>query len=177
MATATSAKAVMVFTGKSVRRVLREGGSQSWRLDPHHAKRCEFIVCCRSGRSDLDPVEELPELRGSAFLVGRVSGIEQATDDGWDDRWLVKMSDFARVNIPDVWQRHGGRNPVQYSTMAALGIDPTTLTFEPMPQMEPTEDVRPSKKAGPGLTIAEAKRGLAQMFGVNEDAVEITIRG
>lgn len=168
-----AARAVVVFTGKSVERIFREGGSQSWRLDPHHAKQCEYVVCCRS---DVDWVEG-PEPKGSAFLVGRVSGVEQATDDDCEDRWLVKISDFARVDIPDVWQQHGGRNPVRYTTMGALGIDPATLVFEPMPQVEPTEDVRPSKKAGPGLTIAEAKRGLAQMFGVNEDAVEITIRG
>jgi hypothetical protein len=34
-----------------------------------------------------------------------------------------------------------------------------------------------ARSAAQGLTIAEAKRGLAKSFGVKEDAIEITIRG
>jgi hypothetical protein len=164
---------IVVFTGKSVERILREGGSQSWTLNPYHAKRCEYLVCCRSG---VDWVEG-PEPKGSAFLLGRVSGVEESTDPHSPGRWLVKISDFAGVDIPDLWQRIGGRNPVRYTTLEDLGIDPTAVTFQPVPPQRQANGVAPVSGSVRPLTIAEAKRGLAETFGVSEEAVEITIHG
>lgn len=164
--------AIVVFTAKSVEHMLQDGGTQSWVLDKSNAKHCEYVVCCRSG---LDEVEG-PEPKGSAFLVGRVSDVVPSTEH--PGRWLVRMSEFARVNLPDVWK--GWRNPVKYIDLAELGIDPADLTFEPMP--EPSAEAAPAaaKAGGAGvgpLTIAQAKRGLSLTFGVPEEAVEITIRG
>jgi len=163
---------IVVFTGKSFEHVIADGGSQSWVLDRNNALHCEYLVCCRSG---VDWVEG-PEPQGSAFLVGRISDVVPSTET--PRRWLVKMSAFARVSIPGVWQ--GWRNPVRYTDLASLGIDPGTLTFEPMPEPAAADlrvtasEIRP---AGGPLTINEAKRGLALTFGVSEEAIEITIRG
>lgn len=164
--------AIVVFTAKSVEHMLKDGGTQSWVLDKSNAKHREYVVCCRSG---LDEVEG-PEPKGSAFLVGRVSDVVPSPEH--PGRWLVRMSEFARVNLPDVWK--GWRNPVKYIDLAELGIDPEDLTFEPMP--EPSAGAAPAAArtggAGVGpLTIAQAKRGLSLTFGVPEEAVEITIRG
>jgi hypothetical protein len=164
-----SPSAVAVFTGKSLDHILEDGGSQSWKLDPHHAKRCEYLVCCRS---DVSWVEG-PEPKGASFLIGRVSGVEPSTET--EGRWLIKISDYAPVDIPEVWQRTRSRNPVHYSTLEDLGIDLDRLTFEPVPEREAAG--APVGKPGRPLTIAEAKRGLAEYFGVSEDAIEITIRG
>lgn len=164
--------AVVVFTGKSIDRVVSDGGSQSWVLDRNNALHCEYLVCCRSG---IDWVEG-PEPRGSAFLVGRISDVVPSTET--KGRWLIKICAFSRVAIPNVWQ--GWRNPVRYTDFASLGIDPNTLTFEPMPEpVITTQSVTPSdaRPSGSPLTISEAKRGLALSFGVSEDAIEITIRG
>jgi len=49
-----------------------------------------------------------------------------------EGRFLIQFSEYARVNIPDAW--HGGRNPVSYGTLQDLGIDPSTLKWEPMPK-------------------------------------------
>lgn len=164
---------IAVFTGKSLDHILKDGGSQSWVLDRNKAKHHEYLVCCRSG---VEWVEG-PEQQGSAFLVGRISDVVRSTETA--GRWLVKISAFARVDVPHAWQ--GWRNPVRYTTLSELGIDPAALLFEQMPDVDPAAQPLPlegsASKEVPPLTIAEAKRGLARTFGVNEDAIEITIRG
>lgn len=167
--------AIVVFTANSTEHMMKDGGTQSWVLDKSNAKHCEYVVCCRSGSDEV----EGPEPKGSAFLVGRVSDVVPSTEH--PGRWLVRMSEFARVNLPDVWK--GWRNPVKYIDLAELGIDPAELTFEPMPEPSPQAASapaagKPEGGAGVGpLTIAQAKRGLSLTFGVPEEAVEITIRG
>ena len=65
--------------------------------------------------------------------------------------------------------------------MKDLGIDPATLNTganagaERKPSAQPETHQR--NGAEQPLTIAEAKKGLAQTFGVSPDAIEITIRG
>jgi hypothetical protein len=51
--------------------------------------------------------------------------------DGDDTRWRVRIGDYAKIAIPHAWD--GGRNPVRYTTLQELGIDPATLEFEPIP--------------------------------------------
>jgi hypothetical protein len=64
-----------------------------------------------------------------------------------------------------------------------LGIDPATLHFEPMPLITEIQHSNENKvileeeHKSKGLTIPEAKKGLALTFGVNPDAIEIVIRG
>ena len=172
--------AIAIFCGKSKEHILRDGGSQSWRLLPRNAAQHEYVVCCRSG---VDWVEG-PEKRGSAFLVGRISGVVPATDNDTTDRFLVKMSEYAELNVPDVWQ--GWRNPIKYTTLEELGINLDGLDFKPMPPVEPV--VRGAIKSIAGspehdamtqltLTIAQAKKALAATYEVKEEAIEITIRG
>lgn len=167
--------AIAVFTGKSVETIVRDGGSCAWVLDRAHAIRARYLVCCRSG---VEWVQG-PEPQGSAFLVGIVSDIVPSSES--PGRWRIKISEFARINLPEVWQ--GWRNPVRYTDLETLGIDAAKLAFEPMPQPESITEAPPagpravSKGAIGPLTIPEAKRGLAQTFGVAEDAIEITIRG
>lgn len=164
--------AIAVFTGKSIERVITDGGSQSWVLDRSNALHCEYLVCCRSGINWV----EGPEPHGSAFVVGRISGVVPSTET--KGRWLIRISDFARVSIPGVWQ--GWRNPVRYTDLKSLGIDPNTLTFETVPEPNTADTQRMTsmtKSAGSPLTIGEAKRGLALTFGVSEEAIEITIHG
>ena len=172
-----SEEAIVVFTAKSVERILREGGTSSWRLDRNHARKCDFAVCTRNANADW---VEGSEIHHSAFLVGKVRDVVQTPDpdyDDRDDRFLVQFSEYARVEISDVWK--GDRNPVKYATLEDLGIDPTVLDWKPMP--EPSEipgpaQPLPSTGTAP-LTMAEAKKGLALTFGVSPEAIEITIRG
>lgn len=167
------ASAIAVFSGKSKERILREGGTQSWRLVPSHASKQEFVVCCRSGVAWAEGAEE----RGSAFVVGRVVGVKKAEEA---ERYLIQMSEYADVSVPGAWK--GWRNPVKYTTLEELGIDATALQFKPMPQ---TVDPVAAPHAIPSLedisylslTIAQAKSALSRHYEVPADAIEITIRG
>jgi hypothetical protein len=162
---------VVVFTAKSVNRLLREGGTSSWRLDRNHARQCAFAVCTRNAYADW---VEGPEDHHAAFLVGKVKDVVPSPEH--KDRYLVQFSRYALVKIPDVWK--GDRNPVKYSSLKELGIDPATLKWEEMPESteSPLAGSNAPAVASP-LTIPEAKRGLALTFGVRPDAIEITIRG
>lgn len=166
-------KTIVVLTAKSIDRILAEGGTSSWRLDRNNARQCDFAVCTRNAQADW---VEGPEPHHSAFLVGRVKDVVPASEKG---RYLVVFSEFARVNIPDVWKND--RNPLRYSTLTELGIDPSTLKWETMPQLVESPavftGVAPADKAGSySLTLEEAKNGLARTFNVAPEAIEITIR-
>ena len=167
--------ALAVFTAKSTARILREGGSSAWVLNPVRAKECSWLVCAQN-RHNPDHELDGNEPHGSGFLVGRISGLAPAT--GEPDRWLVEIDRFARVELPSLWA--GWRNPVRYTTLEDLGIDLDTLTFEDMPHQEkpaPTSQAPALVDSPAGLTIAQAKAGLATMYGVDPESIEITIRG
>lgn len=167
-------KVVVVLTAKCVNRILREGGTCSWRLDRNNARQREFAICTRNANADW---VEGSEEHHAAFLVGRIKDVVLspfATGE-YQGRYLIQFSEYALVNVPEVWK--GDRNPVKYAdSLEEFGINPADLEWQEMPDPEEveeeTEETEPT-----GLTIAEAKRGLALTFGVKPEAVEITIRG
>lgn len=167
---------VLVFTVRSPQRILREGGSQAWVLNPVRARQCVWLVCAQNRHHLGHVFEESTETHGHAFLVGRISGLRRSEEVRSQERWLITISEYATIDVPAVWK--GWRNPVRYARLADLGIDPATLRFEPLdPLAPPTLSARDHHSATGTLTIAEAKQALAATFGVEERAVEITIRG
>jgi hypothetical protein len=156
---------VSVLTFKSVETILQNGGTQSWALDRERAARCTYVVICRNSKTR---VAQGPEKHGSAFMVGKVSDVVPSTEK--QGRWLIRMSEYALVNWPDQWE---GRNPVSYwnTDHYNLGMEFEDLDFRPMPFSKVL------KPAVAGLSIAEAKEGLAVTFGVPVENVEIMIRG
>jgi len=179
-----SEEIAVVFTAKSIERILREGGTSAWRLDRNHARRCEFVVCTRNAHADWG---DGAEAHHAAFLVGKISDVVPCkptpeNDEVPENRFLIKFCEFARVDIPDVWK--GDRNPVKYRSAEDLGIDFSALKWEPMPERDSapapvvaTPSAANSKPSVGSLTMAEAKKGLALTFNVPPEAIEITIRG
>ena len=166
---------LVVFTARSPERIVSDGGSQSWVLNAVRAKNCQWLVCTQN-RHNGDPAYADPtEPHGAGFLVGKVSGIRPSQEAGCEGRWTIAISEFARIDMPGLWDH--GRNPVRYTSLAALGINPAELRWERMPEVAAPVPAPPSAKTQGGMTIAEAKKGLAATFGVSPDAVEITIRG
>lgn len=171
-----SNEAAVVFTAKSVERIIREGGTSSWRLDRNHARKCVYAVCTRNANADW---VEGPEDHHAAFLVGKVKDVVPSPDH--EGRYLIEFSEYARVKIPDIWK--GDRNPVKYAAIEDLGIDVSKLDWKQMPaRTDATTATSVSREASQGasvgpLTMAEAKKGLALTFGVPAEAIEITIRG
>jgi hypothetical protein len=167
--------AIAVFTANSRDDILEVGGSVSWVVAEKQARRREFLVCIRNAR-DVDFHDHEPH--GTAFLVGRISGLEpHGHDKKGMQRWIIKISEYAVVDYPEAWGEW--RNPVKYTTLEELGIDPKKLKFKPMPA--PTKFLTapppPDRSKTGALTIAEAKAGLALQFGVSPEAIEILIKG
>lgn len=168
-----------VFTSRSVNRIVREGGSQAWNVNPNNAKRCTYLVCCRN-RFDKWGSEGQEE-HGAAFFVGKVSGVETAPENS--KRFIVRVSEYALLDPqPLVWP--GARNPVWYvNELSDLKIDEAGLDWQPMPdgdEAAPLEAGTVSSANSGGLvklTIPEAKAGLAATFGVSPDNIEIIVRG
>ncbi len=170
--------AVVTFTARNQQWVLDDEGSQAWRLNAGRAREAEYLVCtqnCHNSYGFGDPTAP----HGAAFLVGRISDVVPSPER--PDRWLIKISEYATCNIPDVWGKNGQlRYPVWYTTIEELGIDLSTLSFRPLPPSgggaTMPQDAPEAPPTGGALTIAEAKRGLALTLGVPEEAIEITIR-
>jgi len=172
--------AIVVFTARSPGRLLREGGSQSWVLNAARAKQCTWLVCTQNRHHPDHVFSDATEPHGTGFLVGRISAIHPSLEEGNRHRWSIEFSEFARIDYPSLWDHW--RNPVRYTTLKELGIDPSALKWEPMPQpalaKQPTGIDSDTRKPGVRpLTMAEAKKGLALTFNVSTEAIEITIRG
>lgn len=171
--------AIVVFTARSPERIIREGGSQAWVLNPARAKQCTWLVCTQNRHNPDYEFSDATEPHGSAFLLGKVSGVRHVEDD--DDgkkRYLVTISEFANINVPNIWDH--GRNPVRYTSLEELGISLDGIEFHPMPgtdTISSPQAMHPAAGGVQGLTIAEAKKALAKTFGIGPEDIEITIRG
>jgi hypothetical protein len=156
--------AIAVFTGQSVEQILAEGGSSPWLLNYNHAKRQIYVVCVRNTKYADFPGHEPHK---HAFLVGKIAGLRAIGKSGAFQRWFIEISEYATVAYPNAWD---GRNPVRYTTLEDMRIDPASLQFTKL-------DVVPQKPFGiQPLTIEEAKKGLSVHFGVQPDAIEIILR-
>lgn len=170
-------EAICVYTFKSRERIIANGGTSSWVLNRAKARGCEWVICARNGNH---AAAEGSETHGSAFLVARVRDIVPSPELGYEDRWLIRFDEYAEVELPDVWK--GWRNPVKYLSLEELDIDPTRLALKPMPDDAGRSSAAVTERevaedAPFTLTIAKAKEGLANAFGVSTEAVHITIHG
>jgi hypothetical protein len=151
---------ISVLTYKSVETILEVGGTQSWALDRNRAARCDYVVMCRNAKTR---GPEGPEEHGSAFMVGKVKDVVPSTET--EGRWLILISEYALIDSPDQWE---GRNPVAYFKDSDYDED-HYIDFKGL-------DYQPLKASSGGLTIAEAKAGLALGLDVPESAIEIVVR-
>jgi hypothetical protein len=166
---------VVVLTARSLERMVREGGSQAWRLVPSHARQMDYIVCTRNTRAAWGDGHEPHR---SAFLIAKVRDVVPSPER--PDRWMVRFAEYARIGVSELWKK-GDRNPVRYESLNDLGVDPDELDWQKMVldvgeasvALDATAAHPPKTRP---LTISEAKHGLAMTFGVPVEAVEITIR-
>jgi len=177
-------KILVVFTAKGTGRIEREGGTASWALSTKSMRDCDYVICTRN--TDQTKVSEFGNQtavpHGAAFLVGKVAGLVEVGPRRGRMRYRVLMSEVAEVLVPDFWD--GSRVPTRYLTgdeAKQRGVDVSALKFRGISgpsQIEveaPEASMTPS--ALPGLSIAEAKEGLATRFGVAIGDVDIIIRG
>ena len=162
---------VVVLTARGKSRILKEGGSQAWRLNAHHAGKCSYVVCVQNRNKSWGQPEAKHH---TAFLIGKISSISQSQEEGSQGRWIINISEYADISIPNVWD--GNRNPVAYRTLEELNIDLENLQFNKLEQ-EPNvlEQANKPKEDLEKISIPEAKRLLANYFDVPQENISITI--
>lgn len=175
-------KCIVVFTNRGIGRLLEEGGSQAWKLDPDRVRKLTYVVCVQN-RNDGDwgrPTHD----QGKGFLIGRISGVEVNTEGRNNNRYIIKFDEYAEISVPDLWERLGGlRNPVRYLDDLERYVDVDAVEWR---RVQPQSDGEPPSAAPPSVTgvtetraldISEAKKALAAFYRVPVTAIEIVIRG
>jgi hypothetical protein len=164
---------IVVFTAKNMDRIFEQAGSGNWRLDAERAKKCVYAVL--TANSYHRGSGHAKDKHGHAFLIGKISGLtSEAYDDlgdREDNRWVIRFSEYAEIDVPDVWG--GYRNPIKYGNLSDFGIDPEQIDWKPFPI---DRAVNPADDAVPPLTIEEAKLAISKKFGIAPDCIEIIIR-
>lgn len=165
--------ALAVFTEVTAEAIIGQGGSGDWVLNPDKASNQKYIVCCRKSRWH-NKADGVPN--GAAFLVGVIENLvpRERVNSRGQHRYFVEMAKFATVKVEGVWGNW--RNPVIYTSLEELGIDPRSLKFKPAAAAA-SETFSATVPVPARLTIAEAKKALAVTFGVDPDDIEITVRG
>ena len=187
---------VVVFTCRGKERMLREGGSQAWRMDASRASKCKYIVCVQN-RNETWGQASAPHK--NAFLIAEISEISESVDS--PGRQAIKFKAFADIDVPDSWG--GNRNPVAYARLGDFGIHShddledlrwvrlgaTFYSFEVEPEpsldgddyeaaaIEADQFVQPpSVGQDVGLSFDEAKERISLRYGVLPEQIEILIR-
>ena len=168
-------KCVVVFTNRGVGRLLDEGGSQAWKLDPDRVSKLTYVVCVQN-RNDGDwgrPTHE----QGQGFLIGKIGSVEKSSKSETGHRYIIKFDEYAEINVAKLWEKLGGlRNPVHYLNDLEKYVDVNRLEWKPV---NPDRELRgPAARAeGRGLDIAEAKKALSVFYRVPVANIEVVIRG
>ena len=122
-----STPCILVLTARSPERIIKEGGSQAWRLSQRRAKGMEYIVCVQNRHNHTFGDANQPH--HVAFMIGRIADVVPSEET--DGRYKVVFSEYAIINVPKAWP--GLRSPVLYMDLERLGIDPSKLDWQPMP--------------------------------------------
>ena len=157
---------VVVFTRKDLGVMFEQGGSGDWTANEDRLTKCTYLIA--AANSHAADSKHNAGMHGHAFLVGRISGVVDAPEN--PGRKIIQFSEYAEIDIPNGWE--GQRNPVRYTKLTEFGLPADQIKWKPFP----TDRVK-EYDLTPKLTIEEAKRGLAKMFGVSPGCIEIVIRG
>jgi hypothetical protein len=175
-------KCIVVFTNRGIGRLLEEGGSQAWKLDPDRVRKLTYVVCVQN-RNDGDWGRPSHD-QGEGFLIGKISDVAVNTEGRNGNRYIIKFDEYADINVPDLWEQLGGlRNPVRYLDDLERYVDVDALKWKrvrPETEQEPGPAALPSVPATTetrALDITEAKKALAAFYRVPAAAIEIVIRG
>jgi hypothetical protein len=151
---------VMVFTSKSLETMRLEGGTGNWAAKEERLKHSKWVIATRNQKSDWAQGEEP---HGSAFLIGRVSGVQPAPAPE-EGRFVIGFDRYAELNIANAWTNN--RNPVAYTSLDALGIDPEKLDWDVLPG---------ETSSKPRIVIDQARLMIAQALSIAPEAVKITV--
>ena len=149
---------ILTFTKNDEQFIKINKFDAGWTIDEKRASNCKYLVCCHSQGAK----------KGAAFCVGLIDRLEPVElSEGGKQRYAIYITDYAPIDLPDIWD--GGRFPVRYTNLIDLGIDLSSLQFEPLGMAK--------LAIIPPLSIAQAKEGLAKNYNIEPDQIEILIKG
>lgn len=164
---------VLILTGKSMQKILDQNGVQAFVLNVSRTRGCTWVVCAQNEHTSTQPWAGGDRPHGEGFFIGRVSGVVPSDEPDVPDpgnRSKVTFSEYAHIEVPHLWG--GERNPVRYTSIESLGIDPEALEWVPFVADEPT-----SEPSVPEV-LERAKVDIAAAMGVAAAKldIEVTIR-
>lgn len=199
-------RCVVVFTCRGKERMMRERGSQAWRIDAARASKCQYLICVQN-RNETWGQPSAPHKH--AFLIARISRVEEVGDEG---RHAIRFNSCADINVPNSWD--GNRNPVAYGRLGDFGINTeediedlsftrvgTSLYLSETGEMSDmgdaefilsegddyeaaaaaSSDEQPSCSGQSvqdraGISFDEARQGMSVRYGVRPEQIEILVR-
>ena len=186
-----------VLTSETMRDFVLVGGTSTWKLSPKSAKDCRYVVCVKNDIQSGG--QHRGQNHGMGFLIGWISSIRPSKlgYSAWKDsferkssqRFTVHFSEYADINVPEFWGNW--QNPIKYlkgdEVLSMLGIESfDELAFESLAisshshEQEYTLESPGRGKAEAqyteqGLTIDQAKAGIAVRMGIPPQNIEIRI--
>ena len=162
---------ILVHTSRSIERMLDEGGSQAWSLKLTRARQMRYVVCAWFPGGPYAEVADR-HVAGEGMMVAEIERISPSAEEhSVRNRYIIRFKRWARLSHGVMWSDE--RNPVKYTSLAALGIDPTALDWQ---NVDPKYEIDPNSNIVP-MDMAHAKFALAMFYKVRSENVEITIRG
>ena len=132
-------KAIILFTSESIEEIIKQRGTEHWRIDKNKASKRNFVVLCRkTNKNEISNKEP----HGSAFCVARLEKIEFFCEP---HRKKLFLNEYTSCCVLDVWQNLAENStledlsinqttkkkwlqyPVKYSTLEECGINPKVL--------------------------------------------------
>lgn len=170
-------ESVIVYSGKSLSTIRKEGGLGDWTANPERVKSCEYLVLCRNRREHLS---EKDQPQGTAILIAKVVDVQPSIHAG---RCKIVFNDYAALEVPDAWRllTNGQRFPVGYLSseqlLQRLQVDPAALSWIALnePPQSPIILQPPIQLSGFAATLAQAKQSLADELGIPVTNIDIKI--
>ncbi|GGB03935.1 hypothetical protein [Agarivorans gilvus] len=158
----------LTFTARGKERILREGGSGDWTVNPLRVSdHVDYVICCQNTNPKRKGNDwgQATHKHGQAFLVGKLLEVISVTEDAdKKKRYQFVFSEYAEIEIDDIWG--GDRFPVRYLQEKDLPFDVTTLDYKPMPKFKSKERV---------FSLEEAKKALSNFYDIDKTDVKIML--
>ncbi len=165
---------ILIRTVKSISTIINEGGLNSLYANKDKLKICKYLIATNSEHIPQKSTNNEDINRGSAFFIGKISDVRSSSDGR---RLNLKFSQYAEVNIENVWKFKDNRNPITYTSKTKF-----TNTFEVrfknlewinFPENKSVNQIYNEIKP---LTINEAKEGIAKTLAILPSCIEIIIK-
>jgi hypothetical protein len=181
-------RCILCNTVEGIDEILKKNGTGYWHVSQHRWKDFGFMVLTQNLWKAQEMKGTAPGAwsfatgrapHGSAFAVGRLAGLEEWTDKDPDEkswRGTFIFSEIARLDPPILTVWPGVRSSILYDkTLSGIGIDPSSLKWEPMPPRQ-IESVEVKAPAPPPVdALDDITQYAAKRLGFDPNLLDVSI--